>query len=210
MIRRGLLALIAMVSVAAGCCPIRKGVVLRGDWSLELNRVPWRTGCDSSCYESSGDGCTAGRVRGGATSIEEIPTPSPSGAAHARFHAVPTRPVFGESPNYDEPVVEARRPKSKQANSILRPASRPKTRLEPTPADRDDLAQSPNGAARRQSERAASDHAEAGESRLVNYEVPEAEQETEVRRATPVNARRSQRSGISGAFEPQWRARGSI
>ncbi len=39
--RRYAFALVALaVATSVGCCCTRKGLVLRGDWSLELNRVP--------------------------------------------------------------------------------------------------------------------------------------------------------------------------
>ncbi|MBL9081701.1 MAG: hypothetical protein JNK76_07845 [Planctomycetales bacterium] len=133
--RRIVIASLPAIALAAslGCCCQRKGLVLRGDWSLELNRVPHMrsngptysgdcaapAGCTStSCtcgqclsaadsgaeyYESYADGSgyghggmLPGRVghggfEGGA-GHESLQDPTPP--ALARFHPVPTRPVF--------------------------------------------------------------------------------------------------------------------
>jgi len=54
----GLLATVVLTSTlgSVGCCCQRKGIVLRGDWSLELNRVPHMR---SNGPTYSGDACTA-------------------------------------------------------------------------------------------------------------------------------------------------------
>lgn len=54
----GLLATVVLASTfgTAGCCCQRKGFVMRGDWSLELNRVPHMR---SNGPTYSGDACTA-------------------------------------------------------------------------------------------------------------------------------------------------------
>lgn len=51
----GLVALLGLVMSAGGCfhIPTRHGVILRGDWSLELNRAPWLAGRESTYQESS-------------------------------------------------------------------------------------------------------------------------------------------------------------
>jgi hypothetical protein len=75
---------------ATGCCS-RRGYLLHGDWSLELNRVPWR---DDNC--GAGGGCAAGSgaegeyAAGGAVEVGSQP--------RARFHPVPTRNVFTPEP----------------------------------------------------------------------------------------------------------------
>jgi hypothetical protein len=75
-----------LLSSATGCCA-RRGYLLHGDWSLELNRVPWR---DDNC--GAGGGCAAGSgaegdyAAGGAVEVGAPP--------RARFHPVPTRNVF--------------------------------------------------------------------------------------------------------------------
>ncbi|MBA4020137.1 MAG: hypothetical protein C0483_23495 [Pirellula sp.] len=63
--RRYALALIALAAVASvGCCCTRKGLVLRGDWSLELNRVPHMRSngptYDADCAAPSCTSCTSG------------------------------------------------------------------------------------------------------------------------------------------------------
>jgi len=70
-----LVAVVALIlsSLAGGCCcRTKKGIVLRGDWSLELNRVPHM---QSNGPTYSGDcsaplpcGCTDGCCHGGAAS----------------------------------------------------------------------------------------------------------------------------------------------
>ena len=63
--RRYALALIALAAATSvGCCCIRKGLVLRGDWSLELNRVPHMRSngpaYDADCSAPSCTSCTSG------------------------------------------------------------------------------------------------------------------------------------------------------
>jgi hypothetical protein len=58
---RALLAC-ALLLLAAGCCyRPRHGVIIRGDWSLEFNRVPWLVSRTESLQECSvpRDGCPA-------------------------------------------------------------------------------------------------------------------------------------------------------
>jgi len=49
-----------LLVVCAGCLPRpRRGVIIRGDWSLEMNRVPWvasRRAADQECSETDADG----------------------------------------------------------------------------------------------------------------------------------------------------------
>lgn len=52
--RRAWLALAAACLCSAGCIPGR-GYLLRGDWSLELNRVPW-IGSRTEAYDEKGTG----------------------------------------------------------------------------------------------------------------------------------------------------------
>lgn len=72
----GLFLATAVLSSSVGCC-CKKGLVMRGDWSLELNRVPhmssngpqYQPDCDEAacCEETCGcaEGCTAGGCVGG-------------------------------------------------------------------------------------------------------------------------------------------------
>lgn len=79
----------------SGCCnPVRRGVVLRGDFSVELNRTPW-DGCDEgACYSEGVEYMETG------TPVEAAPTPATQAAAapFPRFHPVPSRPVFSHQP----------------------------------------------------------------------------------------------------------------
>lgn len=100
----GLLASVVLASTlgSAGCCCQRKGIVLRGDWSLELNRVPHMrsngptysgdactTSCEeyscTSCDDGSCIGCRSGGRAGGmhgADCYESVP----GGAGGSRGH----------------------------------------------------------------------------------------------------------------------------
>lgn len=123
--------MLAVLVLSSGGCGIHgrgHGFILRGDWSLELNRAGWldcrTTGCQESgpsCLgttatpqlDSCGDarlgtgsacgrptlaarglarlrqcyGCRVASYRGG-------PVAEGQSLSHARFHPVPTRPVF--------------------------------------------------------------------------------------------------------------------
>jgi len=135
MMTRYLLAAAAVWACsAAGCCS-KNGYILRGDWSFELNRVPFLasngptyqssecgdcTAVDSQCAPACAHGAACDGPRGATRAIphrcqhhgapyHEGPVgdemhppmpepPPPAHAAHARFHPVPTRPVF--EPDY--------------------------------------------------------------------------------------------------------------
>lgn len=63
--RRYAFALVALAAATSvGCCCTRKGLVLRGDWSLELNRVPHMRSngptYDADCSAPSCTSCTSG------------------------------------------------------------------------------------------------------------------------------------------------------
>src|SRR4051812_10212752 len=63
--RRYALALVALAAATSvGCCCVRKGLVLRGDWSLELNRVPHMRSngpaYDADCTSCTSGSCTCG------------------------------------------------------------------------------------------------------------------------------------------------------
>jgi hypothetical protein len=82
-----------------GCCRLRKGFVLRGDWSIELNRVP-HLASHGPCYACTGcQGCAAEGAAttpaGTAAPAESLPVPPDrAAAAPQRFLPVPTRPAF--------------------------------------------------------------------------------------------------------------------
>ena len=106
-----------------GCCHprCRHGVLLRGDWSLELNRVPWLAnrslseqdcseGCTAECGLPARDALADKPPEGGAnqecligqrcryplchSSDTYSAVTESSCPAHPRLHPVPTRPVF--------------------------------------------------------------------------------------------------------------------
>ena len=102
----------------------RHGIVFRGDWTLELNRVPWMaervggsyqqpsTSCDSCQSETNigrsevcdDDMCIAQNCNPGLGCLvkpclsQSLPAPqmsnAPTGGGHSRFFPVPTRPAF--------------------------------------------------------------------------------------------------------------------
>ena len=94
-----LLAIALLCSLAmssTGCCA-RRGYLLHGDWSLELNRVPWR---DDHCADGGHDGCSAigGPGEYAAGGAVDVGGPPP----RSRFHPVPTHDVF--APTEAEPI----------------------------------------------------------------------------------------------------------
>lgn len=159
---RRLWALVILAALASGgcCCFQRKGLVLRGDWSLELNRVPHMTsngptyggdccstGCVTTCTATSGSGChcsacmngyggggydPAGGGAGYGQGGEGMPVPpEPSPAAQSRFHPVPTRPVF--EPQGAAYGPELAGPPIPQASQLPPPSST--SRRRPTSTD---------------------------------------------------------------------------
>jgi len=100
--------------VSSGCC-VRfpgYGTIIRGNWSLECNRVPWLGASPQACGETTcGPGpvieggvplsCAAPRgCRPGVSACRTCGHPAsaanapPQQMGHSRFHPVPTRPVF--------------------------------------------------------------------------------------------------------------------
>jgi hypothetical protein len=75
-----------------GCCNPR-GFIVRGDWSLELNRVPWLAG-HGAVYENCDDRMDVGIVeRAEGTDA----SPAEAHETASTFLPVPTEPVYGES-----------------------------------------------------------------------------------------------------------------
>lgn len=88
----GLLLLASATLLGCACQRARHGVILRGQWSLELNRVPWisaRTVCDCDAGQSDGwfisdpvgadgqDKCSSGsRLRSPAENGQPVPSPT--------------------------------------------------------------------------------------------------------------------------------------
>lgn len=93
------------VLILSGCCHDR--IFLRGDWSIGLDGTPIG-GC-------SAPGCTSGPIghshggHGGLSPALAVAEENPLGWAtpHAKFHPVPTRPVF--SPKTAMPVAQPSR-----------------------------------------------------------------------------------------------------
>ncbi len=99
----GMLAAGVLLCGLSGCCRLRKGFVLRGDWSIELNRVPHlaahgpRYACASGCGACAE--CqhlnTTGLSPATGEPLEQLPAPAdPTALVPQRFLPVPTRPAF--------------------------------------------------------------------------------------------------------------------
>jgi len=118
-----------LFTAGSGCC-VKKGFVVRSDWSLEVNRVPWMTShgpkyeeckacphkdgkdCEKDCPAEGGHG-PGDRQLG----PPQEPLPGPPG--HSRLHPVPIGPAFGPAPTEPqqmpqegalEPPAEADKP----------------------------------------------------------------------------------------------------
>ena len=144
-----------LLLTTVGCMrlPIRHGMIVKGDWSLELNRIPWMKGRDNVYQQPSECGtiqnfCATEIDSPFVTNATRIPSPqltvSDCGSAgcggsvahgestvgyqaHARFHPVPTRSVFASEPSLAPAMNERTSP------AVLPPVrSTPKT-LEPPP-----------------------------------------------------------------------------
>ncbi len=63
-----------ITSVGCGMCNPRHGMILRGDWSLELNRVPWLNSRTQNYDETGGDSCPAGMA------VEPVPSAAAAAA----------------------------------------------------------------------------------------------------------------------------------
>lgn len=102
----GMLAGVVVLCSLNGCCRMRKGFVLRGDWSIELNRVPHLAShgphytCPRGCGECSPHLDTTGISPATDEPWEQLPAPSdPTALVPQRFLPVPTRPAF--QPRYE-------------------------------------------------------------------------------------------------------------
>ena len=145
-----------------GCMrfPVRHGVIVKGDWSLEMNRIPWMKSRDNvyqqasdpgipqdlcvpavdSPFACNGDGIPSGRTlacgRGGCGSVATCESPV-GYRAHARFHPVPTRPVFASEPPLEPTITEqtspAPLPPVRSTPKSLEPPLPPETEVIPTP-----------------------------------------------------------------------------
>ena len=120
-----------LLPTMVGCMrfPIRHGMIVKGDWSLEMNRIPWMKGRDNVYQEPSElempqNICATEIDSPFATNAVRIPSRRPMAGycpdagwgdagcgcvsesgptvgyqSQARFHPVPTRSVFGSDPS---------------------------------------------------------------------------------------------------------------
>jgi hypothetical protein len=118
-----------LLPTSAGCLhlPVRHGMILKGDWSLEMNRIPWLKGRDNTYQEPSnyatGQNVYAAQIDSPFATAGPSPIPAmaayrPAGCGpggcgpassgqsvmgpqpHARFHAVPTGSAFRATPSF--------------------------------------------------------------------------------------------------------------
>jgi hypothetical protein len=149
-----LIAACCLLSTAMGCMrlPIRHGMIVKGDWSLEMNRIPWMKGRDNVYQQPSECGtiqnmCATEVDSPFATSAMRIPSPLSTAhrcsnpgcgsaahgestvgyQAHARFHPVPTRSVFASEPSLAPAMNERTSP------AALPPVRSVPKSLEPPP-----------------------------------------------------------------------------
>ncbi|GAB6164189.1 hypothetical protein JCM19992_01890 [Thermostilla marina] len=160
-----LLLVAATASTSLGCCYVRPmhGLILRGDWSLEVNRVPWinqRTvnsndaayTCGSAVVSESAVSPTpveseataivaptayhARRCLRCAGGVQPAVAAEPAGVAAAaepaKFHPVPTAPVF--HPERSSSGGENNASADAPASSNPEPAPPSKPEVIPTPA----------------------------------------------------------------------------
>lgn len=76
-----------VVASSSGCglCNPRHGMILRGDWSLELNRVPWLNSRTQNYDETGGESCGPGMALQppeGCAGASRTPIACPSPVAH--------------------------------------------------------------------------------------------------------------------------------
>lgn len=155
-----------LLPTAVGCVrlPVRHGMIVKGDWSLELNRIPWMKGRDN-LYQQPSECETIQNVRAMeidspfVTGAARIPSPLPSAChcsnggcgsashcestvgyqAQARFHPVPTRPVFASEPSL-APATQERTspvvlpPARNTPKSLELPPMPPETEVIPLPS----------------------------------------------------------------------------
>ena len=150
--RIGVFAVICcLLPTSAGCLhlPVRHGMILKGDWSLEMNRIPWLKGRDNAYQDPSGcepgPSMCAAEIDSPFATAASSPTPAmagyraancgPAGCGptghgqsamapqpHARFHAVPTGSAFSATPNF-----------SPMMNVPISPPSLPPVKSAPEP-----------------------------------------------------------------------------
>ena len=142
-----------LLTTTVGCMrlPIRHGMIVKGDWSLEMNRIPWMKGRGDDYQQPSECGM--------ATSVcaTEVDSPFVAGAPqlatrahcgapgcgssaqnqavsyhnHARFHPVPTRSVFSTDAAMGGAPSPATFPPARSVPKSLEPP--------PVPPDMEDI-----------------------------------------------------------------------
>ena len=144
-----------LLPMAAGCMrlPVRHGMIVKGDWSLEMNRIPWMKSRDNVYQQQPSECATVEGIcameidspfaTGPASIPSSLPIACHSGnagcgsaacgeptvgyQAHARFHPVPTRSVFASEPSLAPAMIERTSP------AALPPVRRTPQSLEPPP-----------------------------------------------------------------------------
>ncbi len=150
-----------LVTGSVGCMrlPIRHGMIFKGDWSFEMNRIPWMKGrgdvyqepseCEvvqtvcateiDSPFASGRPGLAARahcREPGCGLAAHGPPDSGPTAGYHnhARFHPVPTRSVFSpQAGMVPERVEQTRPPALPPVRSV------PKSLDPPTPSKSEDI-----------------------------------------------------------------------
>jgi len=154
-----------LLPTTVGCMrlPVRHGVIVKGDWSLELNRIPWLKGRDNvyqqpHVCETPQNVCATEIDSPFVTNSARISSPLSTvchcgnagcGAAaqcestvgyqaHARFHPVPTRSVFASGPSLAPAMAEQTSPTALPPvrgtpQSLEPPPLPPETEVIPTP-----------------------------------------------------------------------------
>ena len=150
-----------LLTTSVGCMrlPIRHGMIVKGDWSLEMNRIPWMKGRGDAYQQPSDAGAVQGvcvaeidspfvsgvpRLAAGAQSCDHgcgsaVQGPPAGYHNHPRFHPVPTQSVFGPGAGVapdtgvqTSPAVLP--PVRKMPKSLEPPPMPPETENIPTPA----------------------------------------------------------------------------
>ena len=141
-----------LLPTTVGCMrfPVRHGMIVKGDWSLEMNRIPWMKSRGNAYQQAPEAGTTQNMcvaeidspfAAGGARIPSGLPMACGKGGcgsaaqcestvgyqAHARFHPVPTRSVFANEPTFAPTTSEQTRPVT------LPPAGRTPKLIEPPP-----------------------------------------------------------------------------
>ena len=132
-----------LISASSGCC-LRKGFILKGDWSLELNRLPHLAGhgdkyeCESAACGDGGPGAAPGMYDPASQANGQAANAQGAGTQH--FLPIPTRPAFrpweteGTSPVENERTEAP--PSSDGMNDVEVPPEPPEPAETSEPADK--------------------------------------------------------------------------